>query len=266
MRTVRVIVPVGFGLNCEDETAHAFRLVGAEVDLVHLTDLFAHRHGRRIADYQVLAMVGGFAYGDHVAGGLVLATRIRAHLKDDLGAFLAGGGRVLGICNGFQTLTRLGLLPGPESGAPDFTPRATLTHNERLGYRDAWVRVAGDPRSRCVWTKGMGVVDLPSRHGEGRFVADSDGTLRRLDASGQLPLRYVDEKNEVALGWPENPNGSALGVAGVCDATGRILGLMPHPDAFLYPWHHPDWPRRRREVEALEAGGLAIFRAGVEGV
>jgi phosphoribosylformylglycinamidine synthase len=265
VKPVRVLVPVGFGLNCEEETAHAFRLVGAEVDLVHLTDLFARRQPRRMADYQVLALVGGFSYGDHVAGGLVLATRIRAHLRDDLGAFLAGGGRVLGICNGFQALTRLGLLPGPESGAPDFTPRATLTHNERLGYRDAWIRVAPDPRSRCVWTRGLGAVDLPSRHGEGRFVAESDEALRQLDASGRLPIRYVDGQGRIAESWPENPNGSGLGVAGVCDATGRILGLMPHPDAFLYPWHHPDWPRRRREIEASEAGGLGLFRAGVEG-
>ena len=261
-----MLVPVGFGLNCEDETAHAFRLVGAEVDQVHLTDLFGHRHPRRIADYQVLAMVGGFSYGDHVAGGLVLATRIRAHLKDDLVAFLAGGGRVLGICNGFQALTRLGLLPGPEAGPPDFTPRATLTTNERLGYRDSWVRVAADPRSPCVWTKGLLAVDLPSRHGEGRFVAESDEAHRRLDASGRLPLRYVDADGKIAESWPGNPNGSALGVAGVCDASGRIFGLMPHPDAFLYPWHHPDWPRRRRELESSEAGGLAFFRAGVEGI
>ncbi|MGA8890734.1 MAG: phosphoribosylformylglycinamidine synthase subunit PurQ [Anaeromyxobacteraceae bacterium] len=265
MKPVRVLLPVGFGLNCEDETAQAFRMVGAEVDLVHLTDLFARRHPRRIADYQVLAMVGGFAYGDHVAGGLVLATRIRAHLKDDLADFLSVGGRVLGICNGFQTLTRLGLLPGPATGAPDFVPRATLTNNERLGYRDAWVRVAPDPRSTSVWTRGLSAVDLPSRHGEGRFVAESDGALARLDAAGQLPFRYVDVEGRVAERWPENPNGSALGVAGVCDATGRILGLMPHPDAFLYPWHHPDWARRRREIEAREAGGLALFRAGVEG-
>lgn len=265
MKPVRVLLPVGFGLNCEDETAQAFRMVGADVDLVHLTDLFAHRHPRRIADYEVLAMVGGFSYGDHVAGGLVLATRIRAHLKDDLAAFLSGGGRVLGICNGFQALTRLGLLPGPESGGADFTPRATLTTNERLGYRDAWVRVAPDPRSPCVWTRGLAAVDLPSRHGEGHFVAEDDDALRRLDARGQLPLRYVDADGKVAETWPENPNGSALGVAGVSDATGRILGLMPHPDAFLYPFHHPDWPRRRAEVESREAGGLMLFRAGVEG-
>jgi phosphoribosylformylglycinamidine synthase subunit PurQ / glutaminase len=265
VKPTRVLIPVGFGLNCEDETAKAFRMVGAEVELVHLTDLFARRHARRIADYQVLAMVGGFAYGDHVAGGLVLATRIRAHLADDLAAFLGAGGRVLGICNGFQTLIRLGLLPGPEAGVPDFVPRATLTNNERLGYRDAWVRVAPDPRSPCIWTRGLGAVDMPSRHGEGRFVAESDAALRRLDERGQLALRYVDGSGRVADGWPDNPNGSALGVAGVCDATGRILGLMPHPDAFLYPWHHPDWPRRRAEIEAREAGGLAVFRAGVEG-
>ncbi len=265
MKPVRVLIPVGFGLNCEDETAHAFRMVGADVDLVHLTDLFARRHPRRIADYQVLGLVGGFSYGDHGAGGLVLATRVRAHLLGDLTDFLGAGGRILGICNGFQVLMRLGLLPGPRTGAPDFVPRATLTNNERLGYRDAWVRVAPDPRSRCVWTRGLRAVDMPSRHGEGRFVAGDDAALARLDEDGQLPLRYVDAAGTVATRWPENPNGSALGVAGVCDHSGRILGLMPHPDAFLHPWHHPDWPRRRAEIESREAGGLALFRAGVEG-
>ncbi len=264
-RPVRVLVPVGLGLNCEDETARAFRLAGAEVDLVHLTDLFAHRQPRRVADYQVLALVGGFSYGDHIASGFVLATRVRAHLRDDLSAFLANGGRVLGICNGFQTLVRLGLLPGPEDGPADFVPRAALTDNERLGYRDAWVRLAVDPATRCVWTKGLGTFDVPARHGEGRFAVESEGALARLEARGQVALRYVDAAGRPTEAWPANPNGSARGVAGVCDSTGRILGLMPHPDAFLYPWHHPDWARRRKEIEAREAGGLALFRAGVLG-
>jgi phosphoribosylformylglycinamidine synthase len=266
VKPVRVLIPTGFGLNCEDETARAFRLVGAEVDLVHLTDLFARRHPRRMREYQVLAMVGGFAYGDHVAGGFVLATRIRAHLRDDLAGFLADGGRVLGICNGFQTLVRLGLLPGPEAGAADFVPRAALTNNDRLGYRDAWVRVARDGTTRCVWARGVEALDLPSRHGEGKFVAESGEALRRLEAAGQVAFRYVGADGRPAEGWPENPNGSAGGVAGVGDHTGLILGLMPHPDAFLYPWHHPDWPRRRGEVEAREPAGLAIFRAGISGI
>jgi phosphoribosylformylglycinamidine (FGAM) synthase-like amidotransferase family enzyme len=261
----RVLIPVGFGLNCEEETAAAFRMVGAEVELVHLTDLFAGRAPRRIADYQVLAMVGGFSYGDHVAGGLVLATRIRAHLQADLSAFLAGGGRVLGICNGFQALVRLGLLPGPESGPPDFLPRAALTNNDRLGYRDAWVRIAVDARARSVWTSGVTSLDVPTRHGEGKFVVESSEALRRLEQRGQLAFRWIDGSGLPTEAWPENPNGSALGVAGVTDSTGRILGLMPHPDAFLYPWHHPDYARRRAELDQLEAAGLAIFRAGVAG-
>jgi len=263
--TVRVLIPVGLGLNCEDETAHAFRLVGAEVDLVHVTDLFARRHPRRIPDYQVLAFVGGFSYGDHIASGFVLATRIRAHLADDLRAFLAAGGRVLGICNGFQALVRLGLLPGPEDGPADLVPRAALANNERLGYRDAWVRLAADPVSRCVWTRGLGALDVPARHGEGKLVLESDAALARLEARGQVPLRYVDASGAPTEAWPQNPNGSARGAAALCDTTGRILGLMPHPDAFVYPWHHPDWTRQRKALEQREPAGLALFRAGVAG-
>jgi len=263
--TARVLVPTGFGLNCEEETARAFRLAGAEVDLVHLTDLFARRHPRRLQDYGVIVFMGGFSYGDHVAGGFVLATRIRAHLSTDLGAFLKGGGRVLGICNGFQTLVRLGLLPGPEEGPPDFVPRAALTDNARLGYRDAWVRLAVDPATRCVWTRGLGPLEVPARHGEGRFVAGSEDALRRLEANGQVALRYVDEGLRPTEKWPENPNGSVRGVAGICDRSGRILGIMPHPEAFLYPFLHPDWARRRGAAGDREPPTLALFRNGLAG-
>ena len=264
--TARVLIPTGFGLNCEEETAEAFRLAGAEVDKAHLTDLFAGRHHRRIRDYQVMAFIGGFAYGDHIASGFVLATRIRAHLEGELSAFLSEGGRVIGICNGFQTLVRLGLLPGPEDGPVDFVPRAALASNERLGYRDAWVRLAVDGATCCVWTRGVGTLDVPARHGEGRFTAASDEALRRLEAGGQVALRYVDSAGRPTEQWPDNPNGSPRGVAGVCDRTGRILGIMPHPEAFLRPFAHPDWPRRRAEMEAREPASLALFRSGVEGL
>jgi len=263
---VRVLIPVGFGFNCEEETAAAFRMVGAEVDLVHLTDLFARRHPRPIPEYRVLAFVGGFSYGDHVGSGLVAATRVRAHLRDDLSALVGGGGRVLGICNGFQVLVRLGLLPGPDAGPADFTPRAALTDNARLGYRDAWVRLAVDRRTTSPWTRGLSTLELPARHGEGRLVMESPEALDRLEHRGQVAFRYVDRAGQPTEAWPENPNGSAHGVAGITDATGRILGLMPHPDAFLYPWHHPDYARRKKELEAQEPGGLAIFRAGVTGL
>jgi phosphoribosylformylglycinamidine synthase len=265
-RPVRVLVPTGFGLNCEEETARAFRMVGAEVDLVHLTDLFARRHGRKLTDYQVLCFIGGFSYGDHVAGGLVLATRIRAHLMIDLQSFLGNGGRVLGICNGFQTLVRLGLLPGPEEGAADFVPRAALNNNDRLGYRDAWVTLATDPGAKSPWVNGVGAMDLPTRHGEGKLILESEALLDRLEKAGQVAFRYVDPDGKATEQWPWNPNGSARGVAGLTDRTGNILGLMPHPDAVLYPWHHPDWPRKKEQLSKEEPAGLRLFRAGVSGV
>jgi phosphoribosylformylglycinamidine synthase len=263
MSAPRVLIPTGLGLNCEAETAAAFRMAGAEADLVHLTDLFEHRAERRVTDYRILALIGGFAYGDHVAGGFVLATRIRAHLREDLARFLAGGGLVLGICNGFQTLVRLGLLPGPDGGAPDFLPRAALANNDRLGYRNAWVTLGADPKSNCAWTKGLGTLQLPARHGEGKLVLESDAALARLDERGQVPLRYVDAAGRPTERWPANPNGSARGAAALSDASGRILGLMPHPDAFLFPWHHPDYHLRRAELDAREPDGLRLFRAGV---
>ncbi|MBI5069376.1 MAG: phosphoribosylformylglycinamidine synthase subunit PurQ [Deltaproteobacteria bacterium] len=266
MKPVRVLVPVGFGFNCEEETSAAFRMVGAEVDQVHLTDLFAGRAPLPIPGYQVLAFVGGFSYGDHVASGFVAATRVRAHLQAELSSFLANGGRVLGICNGFQVLVRLGLLPGPEAGPHDFVPRAALANNDRLGYRDAWVRLGADERSACAWTRGLSTLEVPARHGEGKFVVESDAALARLEERRQVAFRYLDPAGQPTEAWPHNPNGSARGVAGVTDATGRILGLMPHPDAFLYPWHHPDYARRKKEIEAQEPGGLAIFRAGVTGI
>ena len=229
-RPVRVLlIPTGFGLNCEEETAPAFRMVGAEVDLVHLTDLFARRHAPHLTDYQVLAMVGGFSYGDHVAGGLVLATRIRAHLRIDLAGVPRGnGGRVLGICNGFQTLIRLGLLPGPEAGAADFVPRAALTNNDRLGYRDAWV--PRRDRSRGEVASGRTVsARWTSRRATARGSSSSSRTplLDRLEGAGQLAFRYVDAGREADRGVARNPNGSARGVAG----RRRPYGQHPRPDA-----------------------------------
>lgn len=260
---LRILIPTGFGLNCEAETAHAFRLLGGRPDLVHLTDLFAGRAQRPLRDYDVLALIGGFAYGDHIAGGFVLAARLRAHLLDDLRVFLERGGLVIGICNGFQTLVRLGLLPGPPSGPHDFVPRAALAPNDRLGYRDAWVRVGADPASHCAWTRGLGIIDIPARHGEGKLVFESDTAFEGLARSGRVPLRYVDEGGMPTEAWPANPNGSIGGAAALSDASGRVFGLMPHPEAFVHSWHHP---RARREDDPAgerKADGLAIFRAGL---
>jgi len=260
---VRVLILTGLGLNCEEETEVAFRRAGATAERVHLLDLLEDGAGKHLADYHVLAFVGGFAFGDHLGAGFVFANKIRWRLYDQLLRFIDSGGLALGICNGFQTMVRLGMLPGLDG---DYrTPRATLAPNDRLGYRDAWVRLAFDADSPCVWTRGLGTMEMPTRHGEGKFLTESPELLERIEANAQVAARYVGPDGRPTTDWPHNPNGSPGGVAGVCDPSGRLFGLMPHPDAYLYPFHHPRWQRQRRDGTLPDEGqGMKIFRNGVD--
>jgi phosphoribosylformylglycinamidine synthase len=259
-REVRVLIIVGLGLNCERETATAFRMAGASPTCVHLLDLLDGSARGKLAGFGILVFVGGFAFGDHLGAGAVFANKIRFRLYGELLEFIESGGLALGICNGFQTMVRLGMLPGIDG---DYrTPRATLAPNDRPGYRDAWVRLAFDPASPCVWTRGLRTLELPARHGEGKFLAESAELLERLEAAGQVVARYVDSAGQPTLCWPFNPNGSPRAVAGICDPSGRLFGLMPHPDAYLYPFHHPTW-RHRQGNQAGETG-VAIFQNGVD--
>jgi len=262
-REVRVLILTGLGLNCEEETEVAFRQAGATPERVHLLDLLEDGAGKQLADYQVLAFVGGFAFGDHLGAGFVFANKIRWRLYDQLLQFIDSGGLALGICNGFQTMVRLGMLPGLDG---DYrTPRATLAPNDRLGYRDAWVRLAFDTDSPCVWTRGLETMEMPTRHGEGKFLTESPELLERIEANSQVATRYVGPDGLPTTDWPHNPNGSPGGVAGVCDPSGRLFGLMPHPDAYLYPFHHPRWRRQRRSgTLPVEGEGMKIFRNGVD--
>ena len=219
--------------------------------------------GRKLSDYSIVAFVGGFAFGDHLGAGFVFANKIRWRLYDQLLEFIERGGMALGICNGFQTMVRLGLLPGLDG---DYrTPRATLAPNDRLGYRNAWVRLSFEPDSPCLWTRGLDAMDLPSRHGEGKFLAESPDLLERMESGGQIAARYVDSQGSPTEEWPANPNGSPAGVAAICDPSGRLFGMMPHPDAYLYALQHPRWQRRpRAECSPDEGAGLTIFRNGVD--
>ena len=261
-RDVRVLVITGLGLNCEVETAEAFRLVGATPEMVHLLDLLDGR--RKLSDFQIVAFPGGFAFGDHLGAGFVFANKIRWLLYESLVEFIEGGGLAIGICNGFQTMVRLGMLPGFDG---DYrTPRATLAPNDRLGYWDTWVHLRTDPESPCLWTRDVGELELPSRHGEGKFLAESPEIVERLEAEHLIPVRYVDDEGTPTEAWPQNPNGSPGGIAGICDPSGRLFGLMPHPDAFLFPFQHPQYFGRKARGEELpnEGGGLGIFRSGVD--
>jgi phosphoribosylformylglycinamidine synthase len=259
---IQVLVLTGLGLNCEAETVAAFRMVGATPRQVHLLDLLEGKRRLEFEQYQIIAFVGGFAFGDHLGAGFVFANRIRWRIYDQLVQFISDGGLALGICNGFQTMVRLGLLPGLDR---DYrTPRATLAPNDRLGYWDCWVRLRAAPNSPCVWTQGLDRLELPSRHGEGKFLADPE-VRERLEHEGLIAVRYVDPEGKPTEEWPHNPNGSAGAIAGICDPSGRLFGLMPHPDAYLYPFQHPQWSRRRYEGSVDPEGqGLAIFRNGVD--
>lgn len=248
--TIKVILPTGFGINCEQETSEAFRAAGAVVDTLHLNDLVAEP--KRLATARILALAGGFSFGDHLGAGRALANRLRTRLPQLLD-FVADGGLVLGICNGFQTMVHLGLLPD----GPGRKTEIGLTANHHGEFYDGWVTLAADSKSPCVFTRGIDRLEVPVRHGEGRLVAEA-AMLARLDAEHLVPLRYVDPEGEPTDAFPANPNGSALAAAGVCDVSGRIFGLMPHPEAFLHAENHPAWRRR-----AIQPQGLKIFENAV---
>jgi len=254
--TVRVLIPTGFGLNCEQETAHACRLAGLSPELVHINDLAAG--AVELSDYGMVILIGGFSFGDHLGAGKVLSIRFMNRLPVSLTEFVDGGGLLLGICNGFQTLSKMKLLPrlGTET-----KQTVTVTSNDRGRFHDGWVRLAADPDSPCVFTRGIDNLELPVRHGEGKVVISTPELTRRLEEKNLVALRYVDPEGRPTEEFPHNPNGSPGGMAGLCDPTGRIFGMMPHPEAYHSPYLHPLWPQQLRRGSLPEEGpGLQIFK------
>ncbi len=252
---VRALVLAGFGLNCDWETAHTLELAGAEAVRVHISDLTGtsqRQASETLDDYQILVFDGGFSWGDDHGAGVLLATRLGNHLNDQLRAFLDRGGLVLGICNGFQALVNLGLLPLLDG---DWPRQVALADNDCGNFQDRWVELLVEEESPCLFTRGMERLDLPVRHGEGKFVCD-DATLARIEDLGLVAMRYGSGKGKLATGaWPANPNGSLNDIAGICDPTGRIFGLMPHPEGYYRASQHPDFTLRRERARR-QGGGL----------
>ena len=261
-RRVNVVILTGFGLNCEKETAIGFTSCGAVARLIHLNDFLTHPN--QIHDYHILAFIGGFSFGDHLGAGTVLANRLKYKLGSELKRYITDGRLIIGICNGFQTIVRLGLVPNIDGHY--FLPQVALAPNDQGIFRDDWVTLVCNPLSPCKFTKGLDSLSLPIRHGEGKFVTTNKKTLARIEAENLVAMRYADpETMKPTDRFPLNPNGSINSVAGICDPSGRIFGLMPHPEAYLSPFNHPHWMRQKLNNELPNIGmGKLIFQNAVE--
>ncbi len=264
-RKVKAIVLTGNGTNCEMEMAYACKLAGADVvDIVHLSELLYGE--KRLADYSFLNLPGGFLDGDDLGSAKAganrfLHARIAGHqeiLFADLLDFISAGKLILGVCNGFQLMVKLGLLPAL---AGDYKMQSTtLTYNDSGRFEDRWVYLKANAQSPCVFTKGLDVVYYPVRHGEGKFVPASATVLKQIVRKNLFAFQYCDANGLTVMQYPANPNGSIQAIAGICNETGRLFGLMPHPEAYLHRTNHPRWTR---ECLPEEGQGIAIFRNAV---
>ncbi len=253
MGKVKTLILRAPGTNCDAETAFAFQQAGAVATSVHINQLI--RGEQRLSDYQILVVPGGFTYGDDIAAGKVLANELRLKLGEDILRFIEGGGLILGICNGFQVLVKAGILPRLSNGS---SPPLTVVANDSGKFECRWVYLKVNKDSPCLFTKGIDSMYLPVAHAEGKVVADPE-VLSELN----IVVYYADEQGDNKAGYPYNPNGSAGNIAGICDASGRIFALMPHPERYIRGTQHPQWTRQG----AKEHGdGFQVFLNAVKWV
>lgn len=246
IKMVKVIILRTAGTNCDQETDFAFKSSGAETELVHINQLA--KGEKKLANYQIMAIPGGFTYGDDLGSGKILANELNSKLKDEVSKFISDGKLIIGICNGFQVLVKAGLLPNVNNENSEM--QATLTTNDSAKFEDKWIYLK-PLNSKCVWTRGIKkVIQLPIAHGEGKFIPQDKSILKKLWGNKQVAFQY----------YRGNPNGSVDDIAGVCDTSGRIFGLMPHPERHFLPTHHPRWTR---EGLQKQGDGAIIFKNGI---
>ncbi len=260
-RKPKSLVLSGNGINCEIETAHANKLVGFDTDIVHINSLLDGT--KNIHDYHFLNFPGGFLDGDDLGAAKAQAVKwkyqkvgsIGKRFIDELIRFVSDGKIIIGICNGFQLLVKTGLLPAIRGAYGE--QAVTLTFNDSGRFQDRWVYLKARPFSTCIFTQDMDKIYLPVRHGEGKLVTRTAETLERLRNDGHIVMQYADKNGQVSAEFPWNPNGSVDSIAALCDSSGRIFGLMPHPEAFVHYTQHPHWTR----ISLPEEGaGLQIFK------
>ncbi len=250
----KAAVLTGYGINADYELEYALRASGAEARRLHIHELMDSP--KMLDDFNLLAFAGGFSFGDDLGSGKVVANKFRFRLKDQMMDFVKQGKLVIGICNGFQMIAKMGLLP-----YADFSQKVTLSFNDSGKFEDRWVYLKMNQKSPCVFTQGIGGLMLPVRHGEGKFISDG-ATLKDLAAKNMVAMQYVNERDEFA-GYPYNPNGSAMNIAGICNPEGNVFGLMPHPEAYNAMTNNPFWPGVRERITDWKGSGMKIFENAV---
>lgn len=286
MATPKALVLTGFGINCDKETYGALKKAGADAELVHLNDLIDG--SRHLKNYQMLVFPGGFSFGDDISAGKVFAATMKANLEEKIIDFIMRDKLTFGFCNGFQIMVKMGLLPGVGENGSNYyrNQTATLAANDSNQYEDRWIHLMKpeeqpkDQKDKCVLARGIDIIYLPVAHGEGKFFAP-EGVIKKIEESHLVVFRYAvysDKTGEDQIPklvpanglYPENPNGSINDIAGICDSTGRIFGMMPHPERFQEFTNHPDWTMIKEALKKMklpipeEGEGMKMFRNAVE--
>jgi phosphoribosylformylglycinamidine synthase subunit PurQ / glutaminase len=264
MSKPRALILTGYGINCEEETAFAFELSGAVSKIMHINDIIENPD--ILKDFQIFSFPGGFSYGDDAGSGKALANKIKNNLLDEFQAFIQRDTLMLGICNGFQVIVNLGIVPALSGTHGE--AEVSLEYNRTFRYECRWIDLKIED-SPSVFTKGMKTLHIPVAHGEGNFFA-SDKILKQLEIEKLITMRYVKPDGTAACGeFPFNPNGSLNDIAAICDKTGRIMGIMPHPERNILFTHRDDWTylkekAKRQNLDIPEQGeGLSIFQNAV---
>lgn len=268
MKKVKALVITGYGINCEEEMAVAYNLAGANAEIVHLNDIFLGKCS--IHNYDILNFPGGFSFGDDLGSGKVLSNKMKfKKLKsgklffDDIQDFLNEGKFILGVCNGFQFLVKMGLLPNVNN---ETKQEVTLTGNNSGKFEDRWAYCKVNKNSKTPFLKGIDKIYFPVRHGEGKLIIKNERIKNKIVEQNLNCLTYCDKNGNETSEYPMNPNGSDINCAGLTDKTGHVFGLMPHPESFLSLYNHPNWSQMKRQNPSVseDGEGLKIFRNIVE--
>ncbi|HOJ63950.1 MAG TPA: phosphoribosylformylglycinamidine synthase I [Spirochaetota bacterium] len=252
---VKVLILTGYGINAEKELKWGFDIAGGNAEIIHIEDIINKK--KKIFDYQILAFPGGFSYGDHIASGRVFGARIKYTLFEEIKRFIEDKRLIIGICNGFQIITKMGLVPDCED---NFEQEASLIENDSGHFEDRWVWLKKG-NSNSFWLKDIDRIYVPVRHGEGKFITKDENILNKIIKNGQIAFQYVNpNKDTDEVEYPFNPNGSVLNIAGITNKEGNILGLMPHPEAFIFEENHPNWTEGKKEKFL----GLKILKNGID--